>query len=219
VKISELEYHHGEFMAFEGRIKDMLDKHEFPAIFSVCVESFPHIVPAIQYRKKREIVPETPDLLAFEVICKYAPPLFEHTAIESLFELIKSTRILANNEYGFLQAIETAIKNEEIARILWNKLEIQPGTLCKDIYNGLGEKQVASSDVLETWRQLGIIIQKQEENHNRLYLRSLLNEEVEGVCQNCGIHGKGRKELFFKLILCQKCQVEGYYHIKYCNPK
>ena len=111
----------------------MLENREFPAIFSVCVETFPHIVPAIQYRKKREIEPEMPDWLAFEVICKYAPPLFEHSVMESLSEFIKSTRLLTKHENDYLKAIESALKHEEITRSLWSRIEKQPNVLQRDI--------------------------------------------------------------------------------------
>jgi hypothetical protein len=74
VKIAELEAHHDACVESERIIREMVDKHDFPAVFSVCIGSFPHIVPAIRYRKKREITPDFPALLAFTTICKYAPP-------------------------------------------------------------------------------------------------------------------------------------------------
>jgi len=217
MKISELEYHHNQYMTLEDKIKAMLDNQEFPAIFSLCVESFPHIIPAIQYRKKREIKPKMPTMLAFKVILTYAPLLFEHNAIESLSEFVNSTRLLVKHENCYLQEIASAIVREEIARVIWNFIERQPGAMQKEIWHGLGVKQRSVTDIVEIWEQLGVIIRKKEENNNRLYFQTRLNEEVEGVCQNCGVHGKGHKELFFKSILCQKCGKEGYYHIKYTD--
>ena len=65
MKIAEMEDHHNEFMALEARVQAMSGKGEFPAVFSACEASFPHIVPAIKYRKKREIQPETPNWSSF----------------------------------------------------------------------------------------------------------------------------------------------------------
>ncbi len=217
MKISEMEYHHVEYTSLEDNIKAMLDKREFPAIFSVCVESFPHIVPAIRYRKKREITPEMPDWTAFDVICKYAPPLFEHVAIESLFEFVKSTRMLAKHEKGYLQAsVETAIEHEEIARVLWNSIEQQPDALQKDIFGILkSNHQVGAEIIIDIWEQFGVIIRHNNGFDFRIRLRTRLDEVVEGRCHNCGVQGKGRKELFFKSISCQKCGYDNYYYIKY----
>jgi hypothetical protein len=84
MKIAELEAHHAACVDAERSIRAMVENREFPAVLSFCVESFPHILPAIQFRKKREMTPEIPALLAFTTICRYAPPLFEHAVIESL---------------------------------------------------------------------------------------------------------------------------------------
>jgi transposase-like protein len=57
---AEMEAHHDAHTALEGKIKTMLDNREFPAVFSVCVASLPHIVPTIKYRKHKGLKPETP---------------------------------------------------------------------------------------------------------------------------------------------------------------
>jgi hypothetical protein len=217
MKISEMEYHHGEYTSLENKIKKMLDNREFPAIFSACVETFPHIVPAIQYRKKREITPETPEWTAFDVICKYAPPLFEHAVIASLFEFVKSTRMLARHEKGYLQAVETAIECEDIARVLWNLINQQPDALQKDIFRSLDYNQQTVARIIDKWEELGVIIRNNKDVDPKIRLRTRLDEIVEGICNNCGVQGKGRKELLFKSILCQKCGAECYYHIKYAD--
>jgi hypothetical protein len=91
MKIAEMEAHHDAYVGSERTIRAMIENLEFPAVFSACVASFPHIVPAINFRKKRAIEPHTPALLAFATICKYAPVLFEHSAIVELFDFVKST--------------------------------------------------------------------------------------------------------------------------------
>lgn len=219
MKISEMEYHHGEYTSLEGKIKKMLDNHEFPAIFSVCIETFPHVIPAIQYRKKRGIEPEMPDWLAFDVICKYAPPLFEHAVIASLFEFVKSTRIILKHEKGYLQTVETAIEREEIARVLWSSIDQKPDALQKDICRSLEYNQQTGVKIIDIWEELGVIIRNNEEYDSKFMLQTRLDEVVEGRCHNCGVQGKGRKELFFKSILCQKCGAEGYYYIKYSQSQ
>ena len=73
---AELEAHHEAYAANEGDIRTMVANRAFPAVFGVCRDAFPHIVPTIQYRRREGIEPQTPEFLAFEVICRYAPPPF-----------------------------------------------------------------------------------------------------------------------------------------------
>ncbi len=219
MKKSEMEDHHDAYLALESRIHTMSNSHQFPAVFSVCVESFPHIVPTIKFRKQQGISPETPSLLAFGIICKYAPPLFAHSFIEELLGFVKSTRLLAKHDNDYLQAAETALQREEIARVVWRHVEQQPGALQREISKTLEIDQRLAVEIVETWEQLGVIIRQQEANSYRLYLRTRLDAEVEGVCPSCGVHGKGRKELFFKPVPCKRCGSEGHYHIRYVDLK
>ena len=217
MKISEMEVHHDQYLALEARIRAMVDSRKFPDVFSVCLASFPNIVPAIKYRKQRGIEPETPNLLAFSTICKCAPPLFEHTALESLAEFVKSERVLARHANDYVQDIEAALSQEEIARSLWDHLERQPGALQRDLCKELGIDQDTAVAIVELWEQLGVISRRQEDNSYRLYFRSRFDAEAEGVCPACGVRGKGCKELFFKPTSCKKCGAEGYYHITYAD--
>ena len=217
MKISEMEVHHDQYLTLESQIRAMVDGRKFLEAFSVCLQSFPNIVPAIKFRKQRGIEPETPSLLAFGTICKYAPPLFEHVALESLATFVKSERVLARHENDYVQDIESALAREEIARVLWNHIERQPGVIQRHLRKELGVDQDAAVVIVELWEQLGVISRRQEDNSYRLYFRSRFDVEAEGVCPACGVRGKGRKELFFKRTSCKKCGAEGYYHITYAD--
>ncbi|NQT11240.1 MAG: MarR family transcriptional regulator [Planctomycetes bacterium] len=213
MKIAEMESHHDRFTASESVIAKMLANREFPAVFSACEGTFPHIVPAIQFRKKRSIDPETPRLGSFRVVLKYAPPLFEHNVIQSLYDLVSSARLLAKHENNYLDQVTEALGREEVARILWNHLGRHPGFLQSDIRKELGVVQDSAVEVVKAWEELGLIVRDQEKNSYRLYLRSRLDDPAEGICHHCGVRGKGRKDLFFEPIVCGRCGTKGYYHI------
>lgn len=100
---AELEEHHDQDLAKEARIREMVRDRQFPPVFTVCVDSFPHLVHAMKYRKRVGTVPETPEFSAFSVICKYAPVLFEHSFIVAMHEFILANRQLARHENGYLQ--------------------------------------------------------------------------------------------------------------------
>lgn len=213
MRIAEMEQHHDQYMALEARIRTMEVNHEFPRVFAVCEASFPHLVPALSFRKKRGIEPETPEFLSLLVICRYAPVLFEHEILESAAAFVKSTRVLAKHDSDYERMIQAALEREEAARVLWDCLEEQPGVLERDVHERLGIPRDRVLAVVERWEHLGIVVRAPKHDGLRLFLQSRLDAETEGVCPACGVRGKGRKELFFKPMPCRKCGAEGYYHI------
>jgi len=212
--IAELQAHHDEYNTLERRVSTMVGNREFPAVFSVCLKSLEHVVPAIKFRKQRGIEPEMPALFSLDAICRYAPPLFEHSVIESSLRFVNTTRILVRHENRYQQAIQAAMDREEIARLVWNRIEQQPGALQRDLGKDLGVHQDTVREIVEVWEQLGVVSRTQHETSYRLEFRSRLDAEVDGVCRACGVRGRGRKEAFLKPIRCQKCGSESYYHIR-----
>jgi hypothetical protein len=214
---AELEDHYEAYTRQEGEIRDMVAQRQFPAVFGVCKDSFPHMVPAIQYRRRERIEPQTPKFLAFEVICKYAPALFEHEVLDALLEFVRSVRILASADAGYLQMAETAAEREETARLLWNHLEQEPGASQRDIGKVIGHNRTDIEQILDVWDPLGVVARSADGNADCLWLRSHLSNEVDGLCHTCGVRGRGRKESFLKSVRCQRCGAEGFYHIKYTD--
>jgi hypothetical protein len=215
MRLSEMEASHCTLADLERRIGEMLGNREFPEIFSVCNASFPHVVPSIKFRKRRGIEPEMPVLLSFNVICRYAPPLFENRVIESLSEFVSSNRPLARQENGYLDRVRTAFETLEAARLLWSHLERNPGLLERDVRIDIGVLRETAIAILEVWEDLNVVVRRKEGATYRLHYRTRIDEEADGVCQACGVRGRGRKELFFKPISCKKCGAEGYYCIRY----
>ena len=213
VRIADMEAHHQEFVALEGTVGTMVRNREFPAVFSVCEASFQHVVPAINFRKKRDIKPETPDLLSFQVICEYAPALFEHAVLESLLDFVKSTRLLAKHENGYLQTVEVAMEQEEVARSIWNYLERHGECQVRDVRKDLGFRGRSAARIIEIWAELGIADREQEGDTHRLGFRTRLDMVVEGICHACGARGRGPKEAFLRPSCCQRCGTQGYYHV------
>jgi len=213
MRIAEMEGHHQDFVALEARVGAMMRNRQFPAIFSVCVESLTHIVPAIKFRKKKAIKPETPEWLSFQVICDYGPALFEHAVLESLHDSVKSTRLLAKHEKRYLQAVEVAIEHEEVARRMWNYLERDGECQVRDLLGDLGCSRRSAGGIIEIWAELGIIEPQDEGPSRRLVFRTRLDMIVEGMCPACGARGRGPKEAFLRPSCCQRCRAQGYYHI------
>jgi hypothetical protein len=215
MKISEMENYHDAFTDLEAKIKIMLAEREFPGVFSVCVKSFPSIVPASQFRKKRDIQPEMPALLAFEVICKYAPIFFEHNSMLLMLEFVKSTRQLAKHENGYLKKIESALENEEIARLLWNSLEKHPCSTQSEICSSIEASLATMVEILTLWEKFGVVIRPDKKNIRKMNLKTRLNTVIEGICPNCGVLRNRIKEEFFQPRCCKYCGYYGFYHILY----
>jgi hypothetical protein len=216
---AEMEAHHDAYTAKEGDIRAMLADRNFAAVFRVCTDSFSHIVPAIQYRRREGIEPQTPKFLAFEAICKYAPPLFEHAVLDALSQYVASERVLTKAETGYLSMVQAAVEREEAARMLWNHLELQPGTPQRGIATILGCDGAEIDDIVSVWADLGVMTREAADGLHHLFLCPALNVEVDGLCPMCGVRGRGRKESFFKSVRCQKCGAEGFYHISFPDAR
>lgn len=217
MKIAEMEAHHDQWADLDRTIKTMADQREFPEVFSACEASFRHIVPAIKYRTRKGIEPETPTLRAFDTVCKYGPPLFEHGVLQSLLEFVESTRFLARHEKGYLDQITTALQAEETARVVWNHLEGQPGALERQIRARAHAARETVADIIGVWERLGVVIRKPDMRGYRLHFRTRLGADAQGMCPACGVRGRGRVELFFKRTTCRNCGADVYYHIDYPN--
>ena len=215
MKKAELEGHSSVYDAAEDTIRAMCDSRQFPVVFSVCLDSFEHIVPTIQFRKKNGIVPDVPPLVPFKTICKYAPVLFEHDIIQALIEFIRSNRVLARHENDYQSAAELALKQEDLAWQVWNHLERHPGSGHHEIANGIRTGVVLVIEIIRTWEHLGVVDRLDEAGQTKFFFRSSLDSEVEGACHECGVRGKGRKELFYRPIRCKVCGHEGHYHIRF----
>ena len=74
-----------------------------------------------------------------------------------------------------------------------------------------------AAKIVEVWGNLGVLDRQAEDGTYRLYLRTRLEADATGVCPNCGVRGKGRKETFFRPVVCQKCGTKGCYHIEYVS--
>ncbi len=213
MRIADMEAHHDAMMDLENTINVKVYDRDFSTVFDVCEETFPHIVPSIQFRKKRDIKPETPELVSFLIIYRYAPSLFEHRIIESLLEFIQGTRLLAKHEAGYLELAQTALLTEEAAKTLWGTIERHPGILKQDIQHEFRIKQDLSDHILAMWEELGVIAYQETDGGQAIYLPSCANVQAEGICHSCGMRGKGRKELFYKPVPCTKCGTTDYFCI------
>jgi hypothetical protein len=217
MKKAELEAHHNEYRALESRISSMAAARQFPGVFSACIASFPHIVPALKYRKQEGIQPEIPDLLSFDVVCKYGPVLFEHAVLETLHQFVQETRMLARHTNGYLDAIRAALQREEIARKIWNLLQAGGEVPELEVCQRVAINRATLIEIVGPWELLRVVVRTTSHNGPAVRLRSYLTEKAEGVCQACGIRAKGRKEAFFSRVRCTRCGATGYYHIRYAD--
>lgn len=215
MRIAELKSHHDACLEHDRMIRAMVARAAFPQVFELCTASFPHIIPAIRFRKKRDLAPQVPDLAAFTTIFRYAPPLFEHALLSSLHELIESSRVLSQSETRFLDCAEAAREGERIALRIWNYLESHPHATEGQVCSSCGVDGDAVLEIIGIWSELGILKRSLDSGAPRLRFSTRLDTQATGVCAQCGARGTGRKDVFFRSVTCQKCRAVGFYHIQY----
>ena len=210
---AELEDHHAQYLTKEVALQQTVSERAFSRAFAICLDSLTHVIPVMQFRKITGITPEIPDFLCFNIICNFAPPLFAHEVLEAFHGFVVGTRKLARHEKGYLAASEAALKREDFARLLWDRIERHPGILKKELLSDTVFPLDVVEGILGVWGQLGVTSSELDSNDHRIFLRTRLDVDVVGACQACGVRGKGRKELFLEPVTCRKCASVGYYHI------
>ena len=218
MRITDMEFHHSELERIEDQIKEKETLLDFSTVFALCQASFLHVEPAFKFRKKRGITPESPALRSFSVLWKYGPPLFEYDALQAARDFIASTRFLARHENNYLEPAEAAMAALETARVLWNCIESNPGFLQRSIRAELGLDQEQAVSIVELWERLAVVDRRPEQNSWRLYLRTVLTRDASGICMNCGLRVKGRKEILLKPVKCQRCSIASYFYLPAADP-
>ena len=219
MKKAEMEAHYTAYLSCETDIRGLLDHRQFPTVLSACVESLAHVAPAIKYRKQWGDGMDTAELLPFSVICRYAPALFEHEPLERLLDFVRSERGLGLNRGAFVESATAAHGREDKARLLWNHLASWPETAERTVHELIGIDRPSAIEIIGVWLELGLLIRGQAPGGSVIRFASQLSAEMEGICPSCGAAGRGRRELFFKPGTCRRCGTQGYYHIKYANPR
>jgi hypothetical protein len=152
-------------------------------------------------------------LLSFHTIFRFAPPLFEHSVLDAALSFIKSMRQLSKHENGYLHAAVAAIEREELARLLWNQIEREPGISQRNLCASVHTDSKSVTQIIEIWWEFGLIVREAAHGSANLTLKTRMNDDTDGMCPSCGVRGKGRKELFLRSIVCRRCGSEVYYHI------
>ena len=113
MKIAELQAHHDAFTESDRTIRMMVADGEFATVFSACVESFPHIVPAINFRKKKSIAREYRICLPSPQPGNTARHSLSTPRSSHFLNLSKPPRVLMQSEKNFIESAKAA-RNREI---------------------------------------------------------------------------------------------------------
>jgi hypothetical protein len=215
MKKAELEGHFRAYETLVETIQTMVGNRRIRGALSTCLSSFPHVVPMTMYRKREGMEPDFPELVPFDAILRYAPPLFEHATIQSLQEFAQTTRQLSRHPNEYAKAIEAALEREDLARRVWNRVERDPGVMQDDLCRHLGVSENRLLEIVGPWEYLGVARRKRDGTDWKLRLVSCLDEQMVGVCPVCGTAGRGQRSTLFCQVPCKGCGTTGYYHMKY----
>lgn len=183
------------------------------SVFDVCVNAFEHVIPALRFWAKQHPEEMFPPVAPFQTICSYGPPLFAHDAIEAMISHINSSRYLNRPEFPFVEMTGDVQKREIDAVTLWSWIETNPGGLEQALWHQTGVAQRTGVAILNSWVELGAVRRTPYEDSWNLSFASDLSAQVIGMCPNCGLRGKARREVLYGPIACQRCGVETFYHL------
>ena len=214
MKKSEMEWHFNCLRDSSANIATMLGQRPIDlTVFDYCVETFQHIIPALRYWTKEAPENGPFSILPYRTIELLGPPLFAHDAIASMCEHVSSNRYLKKAEFSFTQMIEDTLIREREALALWNWIERNSGGEQRSLWQEARVDRASGIKTLDQWVESGVVLRVPLGNTYKLQFASDLSAPVTGMCPNCGVVGKARRELVYKQHVCQRCGVEVFYHL------
>jgi hypothetical protein len=203
MKIAEMEYWHAIFSEQNTALRAMVSQRDYFGALSSCEKGFEAIIPALQYRKKKQLDPLTPHVMAFHVIWRFAPVLFAHDAIASLQSFIKANRFLSKHEDDFTGKTEAAYEEMMFAHGMLQSL-VRTGV------EPISRKELKSPEcdaeqarkILDSWSEMGVV----QLTQTTAALTTNLDEKTLGVCPSCGVKAEAKRSLLFGRVVCKKCK-------------
>ncbi len=204
---SELLAHHQSFVDNETQVGERVQVRDFYGAIFVASRSLDHITPYLKVRRQSGESDDCP-LFPFEIICRFAPPLFDHASIELLRSFTHATRQLGKRRQSLIAMLEQASHEMDVNRLLWNLIERHPGVpLNRTKFNSSASAMAAVS----FWESLGIV--SVEKATGAVGFVTSLSGLTEGMCPSCGARGKAAKEAFFRAVTCPKCKAVDFLHL------
>ncbi len=217
VKKAELEAQYDAYRASGQRVDDLLGSRDVIGAIGEAIKAIDYAVGAIKFAK-RDGADESLELFPCDVVCKYAPAVFEHESIERVHAFAKSTRQLGERRTAVIEQVEHAMQLEELALLMWRKLETHGTMPAAGVAEG-SEMKFHSPEVLDVWIWLGIADVAASGGQKVVNLHTSLEAVVEGMCAHCGATCKAKKEIFWRLAKCPGCKTSVLFHLCPQHPR
>lgn len=136
----------------------------------------------------------------FDIIVRFAPPLFRLRDLDALAALLASQkRIERNSSTSYLAQVPHARSRLFKAYRLWEGFERQGSVPVND-------PQLIQHDLtLQDWLQMGLVHQVTDSNEVRWALVTSLSRTVRAKCASCGKIAGAAKRRFLEPCKCPQC--------------
>jgi hypothetical protein len=150
-----------------------------------------------------------------DLVCKYAPLLFDAAALDRISDLLRSQKSIERNTSSSLaEKIKAARLTMATAHALWDCVEANPGVRQDQLRQRLGGSQDEWRRLAESWEALGLFRRTPAGNSYSLQLVTAMEEVVVAKCSGCGVLAKGQKRQFLNTQNCPRCRREAMFVIR-----
>lgn len=182
-------------------------------VFDDCVGAFEHIIPSLRLSAKERPDGDLVSIPPYLTIESFGPAFFAHDAIEAMCEHVTSSRYLRKPEFLFLEMVRRTQSGERDALALWNWIERNSGCEQRCLWQEAGVDRASGISTLDQWVESGVITRVPCGHTYRLSFASDLSAPIVGMCPNCGVTGRARRELLYRHRTCQRCGADVFYHL------
>jgi ribosomal protein S27AE len=147
------------------------------------------------------------DAEGIHLVLKYAPLLFEHSALDRLENFLKGKRRILQAASSELAAdIEEARARMWRAHAIWDQLERQEKCKLNTLRLAFSGTDEQWTTIIRTWELMGVVASFSTNGIAFLKLATRMDELVVARCPNCGVNARLAKSVLLSAVQCGKCR-------------
>ncbi|MEX0742122.1 MAG: hypothetical protein WD079_04935 [Phycisphaeraceae bacterium] len=205
MKKSEMQAHAAEYDRLLGEAHSAQRQGLYRAAVDCAFSAWDHVDGMMQYRRKYQDE-DFESIRAIEIVLHYAPLLLDLKSLDTLAEVLKSSRRLEKNTSESL-ADKLADARERLwhNHRLWDHLEWHPEARQDELRQTLGGGQEYWRTVAEAWEAMALLVRQPAGRSYRLTLTTRMGALVPAKCSACGKTVEAPKAMLLEETACPHC--------------
>jgi predicted Zn-ribbon and HTH transcriptional regulator len=205
MKKAEMEEHTHKYDALMKEALRAQKKGRLREALKTAVASLPHVYGMMRYERKYSDK-DFESVRAIDLILKYAPLLFDLSALDEIQALLDDTRLVEKHtSHNLADKLDAAREFIWQAHGLWDYLEKNPNCRMDELSKVGARNENTCESLIRTWGEMNLVHVELEGRTCRLRLSTMMNEMVRAKCPECGHIQRAAKSIWLTPKRCPAC--------------